>query len=135
MKKKYRLTAVYLLGWLYPLSILVYNIADHYFKIKEPYACPFDFNCDAMIGWCFYGLLIALVTFLIFFITVIVKYKIQKTIYLTLLNLPLLLYILVFGWTSTYGENLMLNLILLAVCLALIVLSLVPVFKADYKKA
>ena len=135
MKKKYRLTGVYLLGWLYPLSIVAFNIADHYFKIKEPYACPFDFNCDAMIGWCFYGLLIALVTFLIFFITVIVKYKTQKTFYLTLLNLPLLLYILIFGWTSTYGENLMLNLILLAVCLALIVLSLVPVFKADYKKA
>ena len=135
MKKKYRLTGVYLLGWLYPLSILIFNIADYYFKIKEPYACPFDFNCDAMIGWCFYGLLIALVTFLIFFITVIVKYKTQKTFYLTLLNLPLLLYILVFGWTSTYGENLTMNVILLAVCLALIVLSLVPVFKADYKKA
>ena len=135
MKKKLILCGIYLFGWLYPLSIVAFNIADHYLKIKEPYACPFDFNCDAMIGWCFYGLLIALVTFLIFFIKVIVKYKIQKTFYLTLLNLPLLLYILIFGWTSTYGENLMLNLILLAVCLALIVLSLVLVFKADYKKA
>ena len=134
MKKKLILCGIYLFGWLYPLSIVAFNIADHYLKIKEPYACPFDFNCDAMIGWCFYGLLIALVTFLIFFITVIVKYKTQKTFYLTLLNLPLLLYILVFGWTSTYGEILTLNVILLAVCLALIILSLVPVFKAEYKK-
>ena len=135
MKKKLILCGVYLLGWLYPLSIVAFNIADRYLKIKEPYACPFDFNCDAMMGWCFYGLLIALVTFLIFFITVIVKYKTQKTFFLTLLNLPLLLYILAFGWTSTYGEILMLNMILLAVCLALIVLSLAPVFRAEYKKA
>ena len=135
MKKKLILCGIYLLGWLYPLSIVAFNIADHYLKIKEPYACPFDFNCDAMIGWCFYGLLVALVTFLIFFITVIVRYKTRKTFYLTLLNLPILLYILVFGWTSTYGEILMLNVILLAVCLALIVLSLAPVFRAEYKKA
>ena len=135
MKKKLILCGIYLLGWLYPLSIVAFNIADHYLKIKEPYACPFDFNCDAMMGWCFYGLLIALVTFLIFFITAIVKYKIRKTFYLILLNLPLLLYILIFGWTATYGEVLMLHLILLTVCLSLIVLSRVPVFKADYKKA
>ena len=88
-----------------------------------------------MMGWCFYGLLIALVTFLIFFITVIVKYKTQKTFFLTLLNLPLLLYILAFGWTYTYAENLMLNVILFAVSLALIVLTLVPVFRSEYKKA
>ena len=135
MKKKLILCGVYLLGWLYPLSIVAFNIADRYLKIKEPYACPFDFNCDAMIGWCFCGLLIALVSFLIFFITVIVRYKTRKTFYLTILNLPILLYILVFGWTSTYGEILMLNMILLAVCLALIVLSLAPVFRAEYKKA
>ena len=135
MKKKLILCGIYLIGWFYPLSIVAFNIADHYFKIIEPYACPFEFNCDAMMGWCFYGLLIALVTFLIFFITVIVKYKTQKTFFLTLLNLPLLLYILAFGWTYTYAENLMLNVILFAVSLALIVLTLVPVFRSEYKNA
>ena len=133
MKKKFILSAVYLLGWLYPLSILVFNIADCFLVIKEPYAGPFDFNCDAMIGWVFYGLLIALVTFLIYFITSVVKFNVPKLFYLTLLNLPLLFFLISYAWNYIYTESLSFNIILLAVSLAVIALSLPPLFKAEEK--
>ena len=133
MKKKILLSGIYLLGWLYPLSILVFNIADRYLKIKEPYACPFDFNCDAMIGWCFLGLLIGFVSFLIYFIAVIVKFKVKKHFYLTLLNLPAIFLLINFSWNYIYAESLSCNIAELAASLAVIVLSLLPLFKAEEK--
>ena len=133
MKKKCILAAVYLLGWLYPLSILIFNIADSYFVIREPYGCPYDFNSDAMIGWVFYGLLIALATFLIYFITATVKFNLSKLFYLTLLNLPSLFLLITFAWNYIYAEALSFNIILLAVSLAVIILSLIPLFKAEEK--
>ena len=81
MKKKYILSGVFLIGWLYPLSIVAFNIADHYLKIKEPYACPFDFNCDAMIGYVFYGVLLSLITFIAFFIASNILLRLSSLFY------------------------------------------------------
>ncbi|MBE6786506.1 MAG: hypothetical protein E7538_09810 [Ruminococcaceae bacterium] len=133
MKKKYILSAIYLLGWLYPLSILVFNIADYFLVIKEPRGCPFDFNNDAMIGWCFYGLLIGFVSFLIFFIASFVKFRMSKLFYLTLLNLPVIFFLIAYSWTYSFAESLSCNIAELAISLAVIVLSLLPLFKAEEK--
>ena len=135
MKKKYALSAIYLLGWLYPLSILIFNIADHYLKIKEPYACPFDFNCDAMMGWVFYGLLILLVTFLFFFVSAIVKFRVSKAFYFSILNLLPALFILGFGWTYPYNESLSLNLAFLILSVTVTALTIFSLFKAEKKTA
>ncbi len=131
--KKTTLSGIYLLGWLYPLSILIKNIADHYLKIKEPYGCPYDFNSDAMIGWIFYGFLALLITFLIFFISAIVKYRVSKEFYFSLLNLLPSSFILVFGWTYQYNESLSLNITLLVVSVTTIALTVSSLFKAEEK--
>lgn len=133
MKRKYTLTAIYLLGWFYPLSILVFNIIDNFIVIREPFGCPYDFNNDTMIGWVFYGLLLALVTFLIYFITLIVKFKVSKIFYLTLLNMPLLFLLITFAWNYIYAESLNFNIITLAISLTAVVLSIVPIFRSDEK--
>ena len=133
MKKKLILCGIYLFGWLYPLSIVAFNIVDHYLKIKVPYACPFDFNCDAMMGWCFYGLLIGFVSFLIFFIASFVKFRMSKLFYLTLLNLPVIFFLIAYSWTYSFAESLSCNIAELAISLAVIVLSLLPLFKAEEK--
>ena len=135
VKKKFILSGVFLIGWLYPLSIEVFLIADRFLKIKEPYACPFDFNCDAMIGWCFYGVIISLVSFIAFFIASNIKLRLSSWFYLAHLNLPVILFILLFGWSNNFSENLMFNVMLLAVSLALVVLTLIPIFRAEDKKA
>ena len=135
MKRKYTLTAIYLLGWFYPLSILVFNIADLYLKIKEPYACPFDFNCDAMIGWVFYGLLILLITFLFFFVSTIVKFRVSKGFYFSVLNLLPASFILVFGWTYQYNESLSHNAAFLAFSVTVIALTILSLFRAEEKTA
>ena len=133
MKKKYILSGIYLLGWLYPLSILVFNIADSYLVIREPRGCPYDFNNDAMIGWCFIGLLIGFVSFLLYFIAVIVNFRLSKLFYLTLLNLPMLFLLIAYSWTYSFAESLSCNIAELAVSLTVIVLSLLPLFKAEEK--
>ena len=133
MKKKYILSGIYLLGWLYPLSILVFNIADSYLVIREPRGCPYDFNNDAMIGWCFIGLLIGFVSFLLYFIAVIVNFRLSKLFYLTLLNLPMLFLLIAYSWTYSFAESLNCNIAELAVSLTVIVLSLLPLFKAEEK--
>lgn len=134
MKNKYTLTGIYILGWLYPLSILIKNIADHYLKIKEPYACPFDFNCDAMIGWVFYGLLVLLVSFLFFFISGVVKFRVSKGFYFSLLNLLPASFILVFGWTYQYNESLSHNVAFLALSVTIIALTISSLFRAEEKR-
>ncbi len=133
--KKTILSGIYLLGWLYPLSILIYNIADHYLKIKEPYACPFDFNCDAMIGWVFYGLLVLLVSFLFFFISGVVKFRVSKGFYFSLLNLLPASFILIFGWTYQYNESLSHNVAFLALSVTIIALTISSLFRAEKKTA
>lgn len=134
MKNKYTLTGIYILGWLYPLSILIKNIADHYLKIKEPYACPFDFNCDAMIGWVFYGLLVLLVSFLFFFISGVVKFRVSKGFYFSLLNLLPASFILIFGWTYQYNESLSHNVAFLALSVTIIALTISSLFRAEEKR-
>ena len=132
--KKTILSGIYLLGWLYPLSILIKNIADHYLKIKEPYACPFDFNCDAMIGWVFYGLLVLLVSFLFFFISGVVKFRVSKGFYFSLLNLLPASFILIFGWTYQYNESLSHNVAFLALSVTIIALTISSLFRAEEKR-
>ena len=134
MKKKYLLSGIYLLGWLYPLSILIFNIADSYLVIREPRGCPYDFNNDTMIGWCFYGLLIAVVTFLVYFVKAILKFRMSKLFYLTLLNLPVLFLLITFSWNYTYAETLSCNIAELAISLTIIALSLFPIFKAEERR-
>ena len=135
MKKKFSLSGIYLLGWLYPLSILIYNIADHYLKIKEPYACPFDFNCDAMAVWVFYGFLVLLISFLIFYITAIVKYHVSIGFYFSILNLLPASFILILGWTYEYNESLSHNIAFLALSATIIALTVFSLFKAEKKTA
>ena len=132
--KKTKLSGIYLIGWLYPLSILIKNIADHYLKIKEPYACPFDFNCDAMIGWVFYGLLVLLVSFLFFFISGVVKFRVSKGFYFSLLNLLPASFILIFGWTYQYNESLSHNVAFLALSVTIIALTISSLFRAEEKR-
>lgn len=133
MKNKYILSAVYLIGWLYPLSILIFNIADYYLVIKEPRGCPYDFNNDTMIGWCFLGLLIGFVSFLLYFIAIIVKFRVKKWFYISLLNLPVIFYLIAYAWVYSNAESLSYNIIMLAVSLTIIVFSLLALFKAEAK--
>lgn len=134
MKKKCILTAIYLLGWLYPLSIMIFNIAEHFLKISAPDLSPFDFNNDAMIGYVFYGVLIALLSFFGFYIASGIIFSMSNWFYLSLLNPVVTVLTVAYGWSHQFAENPGFNAILLIVSLLLIAVTLLPLFKAEKKK-
>jgi len=134
MKKKYILSGVYLIGWLYPLSVVVYTIADRYLKIRTSLMGPFDFGNDSIMGYVGYSLIFALITFLIFFITVIVKFRISKWFYLALLNLPIYcgaVYSPIYSDIPHY--SILIYGIFPVIVIATIVLTLLLLFKAEKK--
>jgi len=132
MKKKCILSGIYLLGWLYPLSVVIYTIADRYLKIRTPLMGPFDFGNDSIMGFMFYSLLLALVTFLYFFVKSVMKYRVSKEFYFALLNLPLYLGALYTGFEFFY-DYIWAVCIALAVILTTITLTLLALFKAEEK--
>ena len=134
MKTKYILSGVYILGWLYPLSVLIYTIADRYLKIKTSLLGPFDFGNDSIMGYVFFGFLFAVVSFIIFFVAVIIKFRVSRRFYFSLLNLPFYCCALISPIYSDmpYYPSLIFGMFL-AVVLATIVLTLLPLFKAETK--
>ena len=134
MKKKCILTAIYLLGWLYPLSIMIFNIADHFLKIDVPDLSLFDFNNDAMIGYVFYGVILALISFFGFYIVSGIIFDMSSWFYLSLLNPVATVFTVAFGWNYQFAESPGLNAILLIASLLIISVTLLPLFKAEKKK-
>lgn len=132
MKNKYTLTGIYILGWLYPLSVVIYTIADRYLTIRTPLMSPFDFGNDSIMGYMFYSLLLALVTFLYFFVKTVMKYRVSKEFYFALLNLPLYLGALYTGF-EFFNDYIWAVYIVLAVILTTIARTSLALFKAEEK--
>lgn len=132
MKNKYTLTGIYILGWLYPLSVVIYTIVDRYLTIRTPLMSPFDFGNDSIMGYMVYSLLLALVTFLYFFVKTVMKYRVSKEFYFALLNLPLYLGALYTGFEFFY-DYIWAAYIVLAVILTTIARTSLALFKAEEK--
>lgn len=132
MKNKYTLTGIYILGWLYPLSVVIYTIADRFLTIRTPLMSPFDFGNDSIMGYMVYSLLLALVTFLYFFVKTVMKYRVSKEFYFALLNLPLYLGALYTGFEFFY-DYIWAVYIVLAVILTTIARTSLALFKAEEK--
>lgn len=130
MKKKLVLCGIYLLGWLYPLSVVLYTVTDHYLKIKTSLMGPYDFGNDSIMGYIVYSLILALITFLIFFVATIVKFRVSKLFYLTPLNLPIYFLVLFSPFLSTVH---LYPFAVILVVIATITSTLIPFFKAEKK--
>lgn len=89
MKKRLFPTICYIIGWIYPVCVSIYLIADRFFNLKTKHTGPFDFGNDSIMGYVWLSMIIGFVTFLIYFIFIIVKFKTHWSFYLTLLNIPI----------------------------------------------
>lgn len=132
MRKKIFPMVCYIIGWIYPLIVSIYLILNMFFNVKTKLTGPLDFGNDSIMGYVWLSPIIGLLTFLIYFIVVKVKFKTHWSFYLTLLNIPINILSVNAGFYEY--EHPTLSFVIALISIVAFALTLVATFKCTTEK-
>ncbi len=137
-KKKFVPLIVYILGWVYPISLIACAVLDEFVVIRQMRGGPFDLNNDSMIAWVAYSIIFGIVTFFVFFISCLNNREVKGSFSFTLLNLPMYFMVLISAcntdaWIS-YEYYWLIALTFLAPIALIVYTAYVSVYKTKEKK-